>query len=53
MDSPSNGIMMLLMVLLGLGCVIAGVILNDILRYRDLQRRLWEEQSKREETGSR
>ena len=47
------GFMIFLYAVLGLGCVFAGVILNDILTYLDLQRRLKEEQRKREETESR
>lgn len=53
MALPSNGIMMLLIVVLGMGFILAVVILNDILTYRDLQKRLREEQRKREEIGSR
>ncbi len=53
MASPSNGIMTLLMIVLGIGFILAVMILNDILTYRDLQKRLREEQRKREETGSR
>jgi len=45
--------MTLLMVILGIGSCLAVVILIDILRYRDLQKRLREEQLRREETGSR
>ncbi len=41
--------MMFLIIVLGLGCLLAVVILFDILRYRDLQRRLREERRRREE----
>ncbi len=40
-------IMIFLYAVLGFGCVLAGVIIVDILNYRDLQRRLREEQKKR------
>ena len=44
---------MLLMFVLGIGGLLAVMVLNDIFTYLDLQRRLREEQRKREETGSR
>ncbi len=53
MASPSIGVMMLLMFVLGIGGLLAVMVLNDILTYLDLQRRLKEEQRKREETESR
>ncbi len=50
---PSIGVMMLLMFVLGIGGLLAVMVLNDILTYLDLQRRLREEQRRREETESR
>ena len=47
MASPNIGFTIFLYALLGFGCVLAGVVLFDILKYRDLQRRLREERRRR------
>jgi len=44
---------MLLIVTLGIGGILAMIVLFDILRYLDLQKRLREEKRRREETESR
>jgi len=53
MASSSTVAMTILMVVLGIGGLLAVMVLNDILTYLDLQKRLKKEQRKREETGSR
>ena len=53
MASPNLGFTIFLYALLGFGGVLALRVLFDILNYRDLQRRLREEQRSREETESR
>ena len=47
MASPNIGFMIFLYALLGFGCVLAVMVLNDILTYQNLQRRLKEERRRR------
>jgi len=53
MASPSIGLTIFLIFVLGIGAILAVMVLFDILTYRDLQKRLRVERRRREETGSR
>ncbi len=49
MASPSIGYVMVLIVAIGIGCLLGVGALVDVLNYRELQRKLREEQERREE----
>jgi hypothetical protein len=49
--SSDIGLLIFLIVMLSTGCLLGVGALVDVLKYRDLQRRLREERMKRDETG--